>query len=119
MAATLAFLLAFALLTFMHVVLGELVPKALALSRREQIALRVARPLHLFSLAFGPFVWLLDAVATLLTRPFGISRRRRSDGGTEEDVRLLVAAEEVGVIRRRRRRCCTRSSTSPTRRCGR
>jgi putative hemolysin len=100
MAATLAFLLAFALLTFMHVVLGELVPKALALSRREQIALRVARPLHLFSLAFGPFVWLLDAVATLLTRPFGIGP---PPAGvmveTEEDVRLLVAqAEEVGVI---------------------
>ena len=100
MAATLAFVLAFALLTSMHVVLGELVPKALALSRREQIALRVARPLHLFSLAFGPFVWVLDAAATLLTRPFGIAP---PPAGvmveTEEDVRLLVAqAEEAGVI---------------------
>ncbi len=100
MAATLAFLLAFGLLTSMHVVLGELVPKALALSRREQIALRVARPLHLFALAFSPFVWFLDGFATLLTRPFGIAPPPAGvTVETEEDVRLLVAqAEEAGVI---------------------
>jgi putative hemolysin len=100
LATTVAFVLAFALLTSMHVVLGELVPKAVALAWREQIALRVAVPLRLFSLVFSPLVWLLDGAASLLTRPFGIEL---SPAGvaveTEEDIRLMVAqAEEAGVI---------------------
>ena len=100
LAKTLAFLLAFTLLTSMHVVLGELVPKAIALARREQIALQVAVPLRLFSLVFSPFVWVLDAAATLLTRPFGITLPPAGVAvETEEDIRLMVAqAEEAGVI---------------------
>ncbi len=100
MAATLAFLLAFALLTFMHVTLGELVPKAVALSMRERIALQVAVPLHVFSLVFQPVVWLLDTAATLVTRPFGIALPPAGVAvETEADIRLLVAeAEEAGVI---------------------
>jgi len=100
MATTLAFLLAFALLTFMHVTLGELVPKAVALSMREQIALRVAVPLNVFSLVFQPVVWLLDTAATLVTRPFGIAPPPAGVAvETEADIRLLVAeAEEAGVI---------------------
>jgi CBS domain containing-hemolysin-like protein len=100
LATTLAYLTAFAVLTAMHVVLGELVPKAVALARREQIALRIARPLRVFSLLVWPLVWLLDGAATLLTRPFGVAL---SPAGvaveTEADIRLLVAeAEEAGVI---------------------
>jgi putative hemolysin len=98
--ATVAFLLAFALLTFMHVTLGELVPKAVALAKRERLALHVAVPLRVFSAACIPFVWLLDATATALTRPFGIALPTAGVAvETEQDVRLIVAeAEEAGVI---------------------
>lgn len=99
-AATLAVVLAFGLLTFLHVTVGELVPKALALSKRERIALRVAVPLRVFSLISAPFVWILDATTTLLTRPFGIALPPAGVAvETEQDVRLIVAqAEEAGVI---------------------
>jgi CBS domain containing-hemolysin-like protein len=52
--------LAFALITFLHVVLGELAPKTLALDRRERIALSVARPMLWFYYGFYPFIQLLN-----------------------------------------------------------
>ena len=99
-AATIAFLLAFAVLTLLHVTLGELVPKAVALSRREQMALRLALPLELFTRVLSPFVWLLEGMTTLLTRPFGIAPPPAGVAvETEQDIRLMVAqAEEAGVI---------------------
>jgi putative hemolysin len=99
-AATVAFLLAFAVLTLLHVTLGELVRKAVALSRREQVALRLAVPLDLFTLVLSPLVWLLEAVTTLLTRPFGIAPPPAGVAvESEQDIRLMVAqAEEAGVI---------------------
>jgi hypothetical protein len=97
-ATTIAFLLAFAVLTLLHVTFGEPVPKAVALSRREQIALRLAVPLELFSLALSPFVWLLESVTVLLTRPFGFATPPADVAvETEQDIRLMVAqAEEAG-----------------------
>jgi putative hemolysin len=105
LATTLAFLLAFALLTFMHVTLGELLPKAVAPSRRERIALQVALPLRAFALVSAPVVALFDAAVTALTRPFGIAPPPPGVAvETEEDIRLLVAqAEEAGVIEDARR----------------
>lgn len=57
---TIAFALAFTLITFLHIVLGELAPKTLALERTEKIALVVARPLHIFYRFFRWPIRLLD-----------------------------------------------------------
>src|SRR5690349_11963504 len=65
-----AVILALLIITFLHVVLGELVPKGLALSHPERVALAVSTPVRGFFILFRPFIWLLrratDAVLRLL-----------------------------------------------------
>ncbi|HEX9703957.1 MAG TPA: hemolysin family protein [Gemmatimonadales bacterium] len=67
----LAVTLAFALITFLHIVLGELAPKALALLHPEQTSRWVARPLIIFTIATNPFIWLLNGTANGILRLFG------------------------------------------------
>jgi putative hemolysin len=99
---TLAFALAFLLLTYLSVVLGELVPKAVSLQRAERIATLLALPLDLVQRAVHPLVWVLQTSANLVTRVFGIEP---APAGvmlhTREDIRVSVAAaEDVGEIER-------------------
>jgi CBS domain containing-hemolysin-like protein len=83
--------LAFALITFMHVVLGELVPKGLALLYPETLGRWLARPLTLFTVVTNPFIWLLNSSATGLLRLFGarpMSERERVH--SPEEILMLV-----------------------------
>jgi putative hemolysin len=66
-----ATLCAFALITFLHVVLGELAPKAVALGRPEAVALRVARPLLWFQRVFRPIIWAMNGVGNRVVRALG------------------------------------------------
>ena len=96
----LAFLLAFAILTYLSVVLGELVPKAIALQRPESLAGVLAIPLRLLARVGHPVVWLLQVSAHAVTRLFGVDP---APAGmlthTREDIRLTVAAaEDIGEI---------------------
>jgi putative hemolysin len=76
----LTFVIAFALITYLSVVLGELMPKALTLDRAEMLAALVARPMELISVALWPAVWVLQGSASLLLRPFGIRHVEAPDG---------------------------------------
>jgi len=83
--------LAFILITFMHVVLGELVPKGLALLYPETLGRWLARPLTLFTVVTNPFIWLLNSSATGLLRLFGarpMSERERVH--SPEEILMLV-----------------------------
>src|SRR3989441_3195625 len=71
MAAALA--LAFFLLTGMHVVLGELVPKSVSLGRAERVALLIARPFHWFLQTFRPAIDLLDGISRRIVRAMGVT----------------------------------------------
>jgi magnesium and cobalt exporter, CNNM family len=95
-----AFLLAFAVVTYLHVTLGELVPKAIALTKNESTALWVALPIEAVYVASYPLVWFLQQSANAFTRLFGIQPAPAGIiAHTEEDIRLIVAqAEEGGVI---------------------
>lgn len=62
---------AFAIITFLHIVLGELAPKALALRHPEQTSRWVAQPLILFTIATNPFIWALNGTANGILRLFG------------------------------------------------
>ena len=95
-----AFLLAFSLVTYMHVTLGELVPKAIALTKNESTALWVALPVEAVFLISYPVVWFLQASANAFTRLFGIEPAPAGIvAHTEEDIRLIVAqAGESGVV---------------------
>ena len=99
-AATVSFLLAFAIVTYLSVVIGELVPKAIALEKAERVAAAVAIPITWIQRLGTPLVWLLQTSASGLLRPLGI---RSSPTGvvmhTEEEIRdILAEAEETGVI---------------------
>jgi putative hemolysin len=85
-------------ITALSVVVGELVPKRIALASPEAIAVRMARPLQLFAAVFRPFAWVLDRSSAGLLRLLRVSPRRGHDV-TEEEVRFAIAeGTEAGVI---------------------
>ncbi|MFO7571631.1 MAG: hemolysin family protein [Gaiellaceae bacterium] len=96
-----AFLLAFSILTYLSVALGELVPKGIALQSAESIAMALSVPMRFLQALTVPIVWLLNISANGIMRIMGF---RPAVAGelthTEEELRRLVAgAEEAGVIR--------------------
>jgi putative hemolysin len=95
-----AFAIAFTLVTYLHVTLGELVPKAIALTKNESTALWVALPVEGFFLATYPLVWFLQESSNLFTRLFGIEPAPAGVvAHTEEDIRMIVAqAGQSGVV---------------------
>ena len=95
-----AFLLAFGVVTYLHVTLGELVPKAIALTKNENTALWVALPIEAVYVLTYPLVWFLQESSNAFTRLFGIQPAPAGVvAHTEEDIRLIVAqAEDIGVI---------------------
>jgi magnesium and cobalt exporter, CNNM family len=95
LAPTVAFIVAFAFVTYLHVTLGELVPKAIALTKNEPTALWVALPVEAFFLLTYPLVWFLQASANAVTRLFGIEPAPAGVvAHTEEDIRLIVSQTE-------------------------
>jgi putative hemolysin len=97
---SMAFVIAFAFVTYLHVTLGELVPKAIALTKNESTALWVALPVEAVFLVTYPLVWFLQESANLFTRLFGIQPAAAGVvAHTEEDIRMIVAhAGETGVV---------------------
>ena len=95
-------LLAFTIVTYLSVVLGELVPKALTLQRSEALAVVIARPIELISVVLRPAVWLLQGSASLLLRPFGIREVIAGESiRSADELRALIdEAEGAGVIPR-------------------
>jgi CBS domain containing-hemolysin-like protein len=92
--------LAFILITFMHVVLGELVPKGLALLYPETLGRWLARPLTLFTVVTNPFIWVLNSSATGLLRLFGarpMSERERVHS-PEEILMLVEQSRRIGDL---------------------
>jgi putative hemolysin len=102
LATSVAFVIAFAIVTYLHVTLGELVPKAIALTKNEQTALWVALPVEAVYVATYPLVWFLQESSNAFTRLFGIEPAPAGVvAHTEEDIRMIVAqAEDVGEIER-------------------
>src|SRR4029453_7731590 len=72
LAGVLAFGLAFLLITYLHVVVGELVPKGVALGHSETVALAVSGPVRVFFWVFKPLIWLLQSSSDLALRLLGL-----------------------------------------------
>ena len=70
--SSIAFAVAFAVITFLHIVFGELAPKSLAIQRAKAVSLWVAAPLMVFYYAFFPFIWALNGLANLCLRWAGL-----------------------------------------------
>ena len=99
-ATTVSFLISFVIVTYLHVTLGELVPKAIALQKNESTALWVALPVEAFYVVTYPLVWTLQESANSITRLFGINPAPAGVvAHTEEDIRHIVAeAEDTGIL---------------------
>ncbi len=92
--------LAFLIITFLHVVLGELAPKAIALERAEDVALIVAGPLLLFARVFRPFIHFMNRAGNWVVRQLRLPpvRPGHSVHSSEEIDMLIEEGQEAGVI---------------------
>lgn len=91
---------AFALITFFHVVLGELIPKSIALEYTEKTALMVARPMHFLTIIFNPFIWLLNGFGNLVLKMLNIPHSHKGSlvHSTEELDMLVNASFDGGEL---------------------
>jgi CBS domain containing-hemolysin-like protein len=100
MASLLAFAIAFLIITFLHVVIGELVPKGIALGHSETVALAVSAPVRGFFVLFKPLIWVLRRSTELVLRVFGLE----PPGGdmevySEAELKMLLSrSREEGEI---------------------
>jgi CBS domain containing-hemolysin-like protein len=99
-AHTIASTIAFAIITFLHVVLGELAPKSIALQYPEETAFIVAKPTVLTENVFRPFIWLLNGTGNLILRLVGLSAPsgHQRVHSVEELMMLVKASHEEGVL---------------------
>jgi putative hemolysin len=85
-------------ITVLALIVGELLPKRIALSSPERIACRVARPMQIVVSVARPIVWLLETITAVMLRLLRIPEKRR-DKVTEEEVKFAIAeGTEAGVI---------------------
>ena len=88
---TVALAIAFTIITSLHIVLGELTPKSMAIANVEDIILAIAFPMVIFSRLMRPFVWILNTVANHISRRLGYDvKAENEDAHTEEEIRLLM-----------------------------
>jgi putative hemolysin len=98
---TVALVLSFSIVTFLHVVVGELAPKAIALDHPGPVALACAQPLLVFGRVFRPVLWLMNGAGNLLVRALGVRRvGEATDVHSAEELLLLVTeSRAAGAIR--------------------
>jgi CBS domain containing-hemolysin-like protein len=95
----LAAALAFIIITYSLIILGELVPKSLALERAERVALAVAGPMEAFMTIAHPFLMLMNKSANLVLRGFGSRLRRDGGAHSADELKLIVtASRRLGLL---------------------
>jgi CBS domain containing-hemolysin-like protein len=95
-----ALAIALMIVVFLHMVIGEMAPKNIAISRPERSALVLAVPFRAFMVIFRPLIWLLNGVANSVLRLFGVRPADALDvGHSAEDLAMVIGAgQEEGVI---------------------
>lgn len=97
---TISTVIAFSVITIMHIVFGELAPKSLAIQRPVATTLFIAIPLQIFYVLFRPFIWVLNGLAAIILKPFGIDTSAGHDSlhSNEELQYLLDQGKESGAL---------------------
>ncbi|MFD0714019.1 hemolysin family protein [Paenibacillus sp. GCM10027626] len=98
---SIAFIIAFSIITLLHIVLGELAPKTIAIRKAESVTMWTALPLIAFHKVMYPFIWLLNGTANwILKKLFGIEPAAEHDSAhTEEEIRILMKeSHKSGLI---------------------
>jgi putative hemolysin len=99
-ASFLAVILALLIVTYLHVVIGELVPKGIALGHPERTALAVSGPVGAFFMVFKPLIWLLQESSSLILRALGLEPPgAEHEAYSEAELRMLLhSSAEQGEI---------------------
>lgn len=96
---TIAFVIAFTFITLLHVVVGELVPKSIAIAIADRSVLFVARPLHIFWLVFLPFIKTFDFLAAVFLKILGVRPASESElTHSEEEIKIIASESQKGGI---------------------
>jgi len=90
LAHSIALPVAFLIITILHIVFGELAPKSLAILRPEQTTLAISYPLQAFYWICRPFIWLLNGLANLLLRLFGLHTVSETETYSSDELKYLV-----------------------------
>lgn len=80
----------FVIVTFIHVVLGELAPKSLAIQYAERMTLAFARPLYFFGIIMKPLIWSMNGTARLILRVFGVKADVQEQAMSEEELKIIM-----------------------------
>lgn len=96
---TIAFVIAFTFITLLHVVIGELVPKSIAIAIADKTVLLVARPLHMFWILFLPFIKTFDFLAAVCLKAIGIRAASESEvAHSEEEIKIIASESQKGGV---------------------
>ena len=87
---TISFIVSFIIVTYLHVVLGELAPKTLAIQHTEKLALLYSRPLYYFGVVMKPLIWLMNGSARMIIRMFGVDPDANNDAMSEEEIKIII-----------------------------
>ena len=97
---SISFGVAFTFITLLHVVLGELVPKSLAIQDTERYVLRIAPALYTFNRIFSPFIWIFDHVSIWILKAMGVRQAVEDENAhSEEEIKIIIdASQGAGII---------------------
>ncbi|MBF0715843.1 hemolysin family protein [Gemelliphila palaticanis] len=93
---TISYTVSFAFMTLLHVVLGELVPKTMAIQAAEKASFRIAIPIYFFSKLMHPVIWSLNGLANLITRSLGYSSvSAHGEIHSEQELRTIMQSSRA------------------------
>ncbi|SDT51308.1 Hemolysin, contains CBS domains [Paenibacillaceae bacterium GAS479] len=95
-ASAAAYAIAFILVTFLHVVVGEMAPKTLAIQFSEKMTLLLASPLYWFGKLMSPFIWALNGASRLLLRAIGVKPAPHEQAYSEDELRIIMTQSFEG-----------------------
>ncbi|MDN3438358.1 hemolysin family protein [Planococcus sp. APC 3900] len=95
-ASAASYAIAFLLVTYLHVVIGEMAPKTLAIQFAEKMSLLLAPPLYWFGQIMKPFIWALNGAARVLLRLFGVQPAGHEQAYSEEELKIVMAQSYEG-----------------------
>nr|WP_317200750.1 hemolysin family protein [uncultured Psychrobacter sp.] len=97
---TLASIVSFVLVTSIFILFADLMPRRLAMSNSEHIAIRLVRPMIFLIFILKPLIWVFDGAANLVFKLIGISTVRRDDMTPEDIYAVMDAGAEAGVLKK-------------------
>ncbi len=96
---SLSFGIAFTFITLLHVVLGELVPKSMAIQDTERYVMLIAVPLYAFNKICTPIIWCFDHVSLWILKLLGVQQAdENEDAHSEEEIKLIIDASQKGGV---------------------